>query len=46
MTIIGPRPDKLRRVGTGKLTLWSVMRGSKVLPDGKQRLAPDHLDDD
>jgi hypothetical protein len=50
VAIIGPRPDKIkvivRRVGTGNLTLWSVMRGSKVLPDGKQRLAPNRLDDE
>jgi hypothetical protein len=50
VAITGPRPDKirviLRRVGTGNITFWSVMRGSKVLPDGKQRLAPDHLEDD
>ena len=33
LAIIGPRPDKIRvivrRVGTGNLTFWSVMRGSK-----------------
>ena len=50
VAIIGPRPDKIRvivrRVGTGNLTFWSVMRGSKVLADGKQRLAPEHLEDD
>jgi hypothetical protein len=43
VAIIGPRPDKIRvivrRFGTGKLTLWSVMRGSKILRDGNQRLA-------
>ncbi|MFM9847977.1 MAG: hypothetical protein ACKVP3_12555 [Hyphomicrobiaceae bacterium] len=50
VAIIGPRPDKvrviLRRVGTGNITLWSVMRGSKILPDGRQRLAPDNLEAD
>jgi hypothetical protein len=50
VAIIGRRPDKIRvivrRVGTGKLTLWSVMRGSKILRDGNQRLAPDNLEDD
>jgi hypothetical protein len=48
VAIVGPRPDKIRaivrRVGAGKLVLWSVMRGSKVLADGRQRLAPDHLE--
>src|SRR5262245_8810645 len=38
VAIIGPRPDKirviLRRVGNGNLTFRSVMRGSKILPDG------------
>ncbi len=50
VAIIGPRPDKirviLRRVGTGNITLWSVMRGSKILRDGSQRLAPDNLEAD
>jgi hypothetical protein len=50
VAIIGARPDKIRvivrRVGTGKLTLWSVVRGSKILRDGNQRLAPDNLEDD
>ena len=50
VAIIGPRPDKirviLRRVGTGKITFWSVMRGSKILPDGRQRLAPENLEAD
>ena len=50
VAIIGPRPDKirviLRRVGTGNITFWSVMRGSKILASGKQRLAPEHLEDD
>ena len=50
VAIIGYRPDKIRvivrRVGTGNLTLWSVMRGSKILRDGSQRLAPDNLEDD
>ena len=50
VAIIGPRPDKvrviLRRVGTGNITFWSVMRGSKVLQDGRQRLAPDNLEQD
>jgi len=50
VAIIGTRPDKirviLRRVGTGNITFWSVMRGSKNLSDGRQRLAPEHLDDD
>jgi hypothetical protein len=48
VAIIGPRPDKirviLRRVGTGNITLWSVMRGSKIMRDGTQRLAPDNLE--
>ena len=39
VAIVGPRPDKirviLRRVGTGHITFWSVMRGSKILPDGR-----------
>jgi hypothetical protein len=41
VAIIGPRPDKIRvrRVGTGNITLWSVMRGSKILRHGSQRLA-------
>ena len=42
VAIIGPRPDKirviLRRVGTGNIAFWSVMRGSKILRDGSQRL--------
>ena len=50
VAIIGPRPDKirviLRRVGTGKITFWSVMRGSKILPDGRARLAPENLEAD
>lgn len=50
LAIIGPRPDKirviLRRVGTGNVTLWSVMRGSKILRDGSQKLAPDNLEAD
>jgi hypothetical protein len=50
VAIIGPRPDKirviLRRVGSGNITLWSVMRGSKVLAEGGQRLAPDNLESD
>ena len=48
VAIIGPRPDKirvvLRRVGTGNITFWSVMRGSKILPDGRPRLAPENLE--
>jgi len=50
VAIVGPRPDKirviLRRVGSGNVTLWSVMRGSKILPDGRQRLAPENLEAD
>ena len=50
VAIIGPRPDKirviLRRVGTGNITFWSVMRGAKVISDGSQKLAPDGLEDD
>jgi hypothetical protein len=50
VAIIGPRPDKirviLRRVGTGNITFWSVMRGTKILRDGSQRPAPDHLEAD
>jgi hypothetical protein len=50
VAIIGPRPDKvrviLRRVGNGNVTFWSVMRGSKILPDGRQRLAPENLEAD
>ena len=50
VAIIGPRPDKIRvivrRVGTGNHTLWSVMRGAKILRDGSQRLAPENLEDD
>jgi hypothetical protein len=50
VAIIGPRPDKLRvilrRVGTGNVTFWSVMRGSKILLDGRQRLAPENLEAD
>jgi len=50
VAIIGPRPDKirviLRRVGNGNITFWSVMRGSKILPDGRQRLAPENLESD
>jgi hypothetical protein len=48
VAIVGPRPDKirviLRRVGSGNVTFWSVMRGSKILPDGRQRLAPENLE--
>ena len=37
-----PRPDKirviLRRVGTGNITFWSVMRGSKIFRDGRRGL--------
>ena len=50
VAIIGSRPDKirviLRRVGDGNITFWSVMRGAKVIADGRQRLAPDGLEDD
>ena len=50
VAIIGPRPTKvrviLRRVGDGNVVFWSVMRGSKILRDGAQRLAPDNLEDD
>jgi hypothetical protein len=50
LAIVGPRPDKirviLRRVGTGNITFWSVMRGSKILPDGRARLAPENLEAD
>jgi len=38
VAIVGQRPVKirviLRRVGTGNTLFWSVMRGSKILPDG------------
>jgi hypothetical protein len=50
VAIIGARPDKirviLRRVGTGNITFWSVMRGSKIMRDGSQRLAPENLEAD
>jgi hypothetical protein len=50
VAIIGQRPDKIRvivrRVGTGNIMFWSVMRGSKVLADGRQRLAPDNLENE
>jgi hypothetical protein len=50
LAIVGRRPNKirviLRRVGTGNVTLWSVMRGGKILRDGSQRLAPDNLEVD
>src|SRR5262245_12603545 len=50
VAIVGPRPDKirviLRRVGTGNITLWSVMRGGRILRDGSQRLAPENLEAD
>jgi hypothetical protein len=50
VAIVGARPDKvrviLRRVGDGKVIFWSVMRGSRIMSDGRQRLAPDHLEDD
>jgi hypothetical protein len=50
VAIIGPWPDKvrvnLRRVGNGNVPFWSVMRGSKILPDGRQRLAPENLEAD
>ena len=50
VAIVGTRPDKvrviLRRVGMGNITFWSVMRGSKILPDGRQRLAPENLEAD
>jgi hypothetical protein len=50
VAIIGPRPDKirviLRRVGTGNITFWSVMRGGKIMRDGSQRLAPENLEAD
>jgi len=36
----------LRRIGNGNITFWSVMRGSKILPDGQQRLAPENLEVD
>src|SRR5262245_8149863 len=44
------RPDKirviLRRIGTGNITFWSVMRGARILPDGRPRLAPENLEAD
>src|SRR5215475_3567712 len=47
VAIIGPRPDKirviLRRVGNGNITFFSVTCGSKILPDRRQRLAPENL---
>jgi hypothetical protein len=50
VAIIGSRPDKirviLRRVGTGNITFWSVMRGSKIMRDGSQRLALENLEAD
>jgi hypothetical protein len=50
VAIVGSRPDKirviLRRVGTGNVTFWSVMRGGKLLRDGTRRLAPDNLEAD
>src|SRR5262245_43099101 len=50
VAIVGPRPDKirviLRRVGTGNITFRSVMRGSKILPDGRARLAPENPEAD
>ena len=50
VAIVGPRPDKirviLRRVGTSNITFWSVMRGAKILPDGRSRLAPEILEAD
>ena len=50
VAIIGPRPDKicviLRRVGASNIAFWSVMRGAKILPNGRQRLAPENLEAD
>jgi len=50
VAIVGSRPDKIRvivrRVGTGNYTFWSVMRGSKIMRDGSQRLAPENLEAD
>jgi hypothetical protein len=50
VAIIGPRPTKirviLRRVGDGKIVFWSVMRYSKSIKSGNQRLAPDGLEDE
>ena len=50
VAVIGPRPDKIRviirRVGTGNITFWSVMRGAKIMRDGSQRFAPDNLEAD
>jgi len=50
VAIVGPRPDKirviLRRVGNGNITFWSVIRGAKILPDGRPRLAPENLEAD
>jgi hypothetical protein len=50
VAIIGKRPDKIRvisrRVGTGNVTFWSVMRGSKIIGDGEQKLAPDGLEEE
>lgn len=50
VAIVGARPDRirviLRRVGNGNITLWSVMRGGKILRDGSQRLAPENLESD
>ena len=50
VAITGKKPKKirviLRRVGTGNVTLWSVMRGGKIQRDGSQRLAPHGLEDD
>jgi len=50
VAIVGQRPDKkrviLRRVGNGNIMFWSVMRGAKILPDGRPRLAPENLEAD
>jgi hypothetical protein len=50
VAIAGKRMTKvrviLRRVGDGKLTFWSVMPYSKFIKGGRQKLAPDGLEDE
>jgi len=50
IAIVVQRPDRIRvilhRVGNGHMTFWSVMRGSKIWPDGRQQPAPENLEAD
>jgi hypothetical protein len=50
VAIIGPRADKIASSyvawAPARFTFWSVMRGSKILSHGRQRLAPENLEVD